>query len=860
MATSREVIELLFNAEYKGTAEVRALKRDLNDLYGDFSSGVSTAAAFTAALSAMELAAIGVAVGLAKAGVESAGAFNTQFSEISTLIDDTDENLAAFKASIQDYASGSTASIENINGAIYNAISAGVDYKDSIEFLTVAEKLSVAGKTDLNSAVQVLTGTLNAYGLETDQAGKVSDTLFSTVKNGVTTIPELVASLGQVTGTAANLGVSFEEVGAATSTLTKNGIATSQSMTILKAIISGIINPTKEAQDVADELGISLGTQALESKGLSGVLAEMADKTGGSKEQMAALFTSTEALNGALVLTSDNGLKSFNADLLAATEAAGATETAFEKMADNVALIKQTLANSIELTLGAIGEPLLDEFTDIDKAIAGIFNTIRENLTAQDGALVPVINAVEGVAETVSGIIRNMANNMDEALDLANLSGFTNAFDAINDALRGLDLDSPEGLARAITLLGEAFEGLTEFTLSAGEVVKGLLEVFGDIASALNEMDGDFLATAGTIGGWAIVIGTATTALSPFVGLLLTIKKMGGIVGAIGTSTAITGATSAIGKLGVAGAAFATGFVVGDKLVEASDAAFGWSEAAAGGLEITPTLQKAMDDYAASIGKSSVTTAEYVAAMKEKHAAHEGDIDILEQDRQKADAWFATHKEGLVTISESQERIDRWKASQEAAGKATEDSTLSAAEQAQKLQELSQSAKPAIEGVDALGDSAESVKDKMDALNAIEPVFDFKTAQVESQAKEIEAIMTALGDSVTATGESLSSAFGVISSGEFGDLDVFQQNSIQDSIEQMAESQQILAEAEAAVAQAKAAYLAAQSNAVQNGDALISIDGTNLEPQLEAFMFEILKSIQMRVSAQYSDFLLGMPE
>lgn len=230
MATTKEVVELLFNSEYND-AGTRALKRDLTNLGGSAQAGISGVAGFTVALGALELAAIAASIGLAKAGAEAAGKFGAGFNEISTLVTATDAELTTFKNSIKDYAAGSTASLEDINSAIYNAISAGVDYKDSIEFLSQAEKLSVAGKTDLNSAVQILSGTLNAYGEETDQAGKYSDILFSTVKSGVTTIPELVSSLGSVTGTAAAMGISFEEVGAATSTMTKNGIATAQSMT-----------------------------------------------------------------------------------------------------------------------------------------------------------------------------------------------------------------------------------------------------------------------------------------------------------------------------------------------------------------------------------------------------------------------------------------------------------------------------------------------------------------------------------------------------------------------------------------------------------------------------------------------------
>jgi hypothetical protein len=50
----------------------------------------------------------------------------------------------------------------------------------------------------------------------------------------------------------------------------------------------------------------------------------------------------------------------------------------------------------------------------------------------------------------------------------------------------------------------------------------------------------------------------------------------------------------------------------------------------------------------------------------------------------------------------------------------------------------------------------------------------------------------------------------------------------------------------------------AKTDALNRGEAMIKIDGTNLAPHLEAFMLEILKAIRVRVNAEFSDYLLGV--
>jgi hypothetical protein len=52
--------------------------------------------------------------------------------------------------------------------------------------------------------------------------------------------------------------------------------------------------------------------------------------------------------------------------------------------------------------------------------------------------------------------------------------------------------------------------------------------------------------------------------------------------------------------------------------------------------------------------------------------------------------------------------------------------------------------------------------------------------------------------------------------------------------------------------------LNAEAQQIAKGDALIKIDGAGLQPHLEAFMWEILKAIQVRVNRDGLPFVLGV--
>jgi hypothetical protein len=53
--------------------------------------------------------------------------------------------------------------------------------------------------------------------------------------------------------------------------------------------------------------------------------------------------------------------------------------------------------------------------------------------------------------------------------------------------------------------------------------------------------------------------------------------------------------------------------------------------------------------------------------------------------------------------------------------------------------------------------------------------------------------------------------------------------------------------------------LEAKRLAIENGEGLIKIDSTGLEPALEEVMWQILEKVQIRAAEQASEFLLGLP-
>lgn len=527
---------------------IRSVTDSVDGVAGPIAGVTTDILKFEAALAASGVAATGLAVKLA-------GDFDSQFREIATLIDAPTEALDEFKESIKGYGRESTKSLEEINNAVYSAISAGADYTDSLDVVRAAEKLAVAGQADLGESLTTLVSSLNAYGKGMDEAESFSDLLFQTVRSGQTTLPELGNSLASVTGLAATAGVEFDELLSAVATLTATGSSTSEAVTQIRGAISNILKPTKQAKELAAELGIEFNAAALESKGFAGLMGDVGEATGGSTEQMSLLFGDVNALNGALTLTG-LGAEKFAGTLDDMESSAGATDAAFEKMGGTVEEGSQRIVNAFKGMMIEVGDPLLDEFGGIQEAIAEIFNAIGASVS--DGQLESFVEAIEGVMQSLESTLSDVATNLPDALDQADLSGYIDGFNAVRDAVGGLfdnaDLTTAEGLASVIETLGAGVESLGEFTGGAIETLGPFIEKLAELAQWVTELDPELVATAGAVGGLGIA---ATNILAGIGGLVTIVQALGGSGGAVPVATRAVGMLVAAFKrfAGPAGAA-----------------------------------------------------------------------------------------------------------------------------------------------------------------------------------------------------------------------------------------------------------------------------------------------------------------
>lgn len=267
---------------------------------------------------------------------------------------------------------------------------------DALQFLTIANKLALAGVTDVASAVKLTATLINAFNKDISEAGDISGKLFKTVELGVVRIEELAQGLGRISVPAAKLGIRMEELLAAIAQTTRQGVKFSEAATLIRGIIQKTIKPTGELQKILNELGFSSGEAAIQALGLGGFLGELDKRTQGSSTELGKLFNRVRAVTGAMIFAGE-GVAEFNrtvaqidaSGIVTLNKAADRIQATIGKRFDRV---KNRIVNFF---LVDIGPPVLKVLLNITEGLISMGKSLKDFTKAISQAI-PVTKILTG--------------------------------------------------------------------------------------------------------------------------------------------------------------------------------------------------------------------------------------------------------------------------------------------------------------------------------------------------------------------------------------------------------------------------------------------------------------------------------
>lgn len=439
------------------------------------------------------LAAAGIGAAL-KSAIESGSGFETAVAKVATIADTGAVSVQELNSQILNTSGSMGIAAGNIAEAAYQAISAGQDTSNAVDFAAQASKLAAAGFTTSASAVDILTTALNAYGMDAEQANHVSDVLLTTQNLGKTSVDELAGSMGRVIPLAAAYGVSVENLSSGLAIMTANGIATAEAATYTKSMLNELGDSgSKVGQILQEQTGKGFAELNAEGASLGDVLQILYDSVDGNSTEFAGLWSSVEAGTGALSLAS-SGADNFNSVLGKMVDSTGATESAYATMTDTFQHKTESLKTNVQNFGISVFDSISSGLGDAVGLLSGYVQTLTDSF--QSGGF---SGLVSGIGDIFADLISNVGpqllqSGVELAQDLG--QGLIDSMDVIAASAVSLMQGLAGGLRDNLpTLIQSGLSMLTDLSASFHDNVGLMVDAAMELALNLAQGLADSLPT-----------------------------------------------------------------------------------------------------------------------------------------------------------------------------------------------------------------------------------------------------------------------------------------------------------------------------------------------------------------------------
>lgn len=416
----------------------------------------------------------GAIVGVGAAAGKMAMDFEDSTANINTLLDD-DSHLESYKKAIIDLSNETGISADIMSSGMYQAISSlGDGGKETEAIFGTMAKSAKAGGAEVSDSVSLISAGMKGYNqVNEETANKISDLAFETAKLGVTTFPEMAKSMQPLFPLSSSLSMSYEELFGVMATGTGVTGNTAEVSTQLKSVLSNLMKPTGDMQKLMEKYGYSNAQAMIQTEGFGGMLKLLQAETGGQSDQMAKLFSSTEALTLMTALTGGQ-FDTFNEKLGSMGTAAGATDEAYKKLQTN-------------------GDTVRTSITQLKNTLIELGGTLLEVLAP----------AIQGIAQAISDFSRWFSGLGDGTKKF--IIVITGIVAAIGPALIIIGK-----MATGVGAVMKAVASMGTVISKIGPLISGLGKTIGFIGTAIK---GVVVAVAGVIGWPATIAALVTGAL-----------------------------------------------------------------------------------------------------------------------------------------------------------------------------------------------------------------------------------------------------------------------------------------------------------------------------------------------------------
>lgn len=410
---------------------------------------------------------------IAAFGVKNGASFEQSMSKVQSLSGATGSDLQALEDAAREMGATTSKSASEAADALGYMALAGWDNQQMLTGLEPILRASEAGEMDLATCSDLVTDSMSAMGIQTDELAHYLDVVTNTQNNANTSMQQMLEAYVGVGGTLKNMNVPLDESATLIGILANRGIKGSEAGTSLNSVLVNLMGSSGQASKALESLGVSMYDIDGNRKTVTETLTELNAKLNECTEEQKDLFTAQiggktqmdtlQALlaglneeytelnetignsNGALMTTAKTMQDNFNGAVTAAKSAAEGlgisifnafspqATKAIQKVTDYISMISSAVQRGdlintfknifsglqimvkqwLQEAAGSVGE-----VTEIfNTVLLGIVDIIVSGLPTFTETILPVL--VQGMFQLINGLIERLPEIMDVLLNLA---------------------------------------------------------------------------------------------------------------------------------------------------------------------------------------------------------------------------------------------------------------------------------------------------------------------------------------------------------------------------------------------------------------------------------------------------------
>lgn len=461
---------------------------------------------------------LGAAVNEMQKAAEASIEFGRGMANVGSIMGGTEADTIKMAAAAKALGQEFGVMPKDVSAAMYDVVGSLGYTADTVDQVRMAVKLGKAGAASTAEGFAVLSAVTKAYG---DTSAKtmahVGDLASASVRLGVLTMPELAASIQQVTPSAASLGVTLEELFNVQSTLSGTTGSAAEVYTQMQSAMTGLLKKTKPMEVAFEKAfkpeGIKTVKEAIGKYGLQGTLQKLVAQTDGTQESLVELFGRVEAVRFALAVTG-NQAKDYTDKLKQMGQVSGEVDRTVAKQttgmgANAFSLDKaKAAAEAQRIELGDKLAPAYVQLQVIAGDVAKLFGEQIVPLFTQTGnsmdALSEKGSSLDAIFKVIQFVVAGVAQSLDMVITQIRMViiGIQTAYNAAKALKEGGDVGG--ALRAGYEAEKGAALGLYGRTIDRGKIVAGMQtesQQRETMAKTAQQAQGNIDAVSSRIGG-----------------------------------------------------------------------------------------------------------------------------------------------------------------------------------------------------------------------------------------------------------------------------------------------------------------------------------------------------------------------